>query len=141
MRYLIPFLFCCLILTSTDMLQAQTKPAATGKPKAELYYFHPSERCPIDQSIEEITRKLMQTDFGKPIREGTLKFQVINTDDPANEKIVKRFIINAQALFLVTFPGGKEKQNDLTEFAFSTAHSNPGKFRTVLKQDVLDALK
>lgn len=141
MRYLIAFMFCCIFLTGTDMLQAQTKPASNGKPKAELYYFHPSERCPIDQSIEEITRKLMQTDFGKQIKEGTLKFQVINTDDPANAKTVNRFIINAQALFLVTFPGGKEKQNDMTEFAFSTAHSNPGKFKSVLKQDVMDALK
>ena len=141
MRYLIAFMLCCIFLTGTEALQAQTKPASTGKPKAELYYFHPSERCPIDQSIEEITRKLMQTDFGKQIKEGTLKFQVINTDDPANAKTVNRFIINAQALFLVTFPGGKEKQNDMTEFAFSTAHSNPGKFKSVLKQDVLDALK
>jgi hypothetical protein len=128
-------------MTDPTMLRAQAKPAENVKAKAELYYFHPSERCPIDQSIEEITRKLMQTDFGKPIREGLLKFQVINTDDPANAKTVSKFTINAQALYLVTFPGGKEKQNDLTEFAFSTAHSNPGKFKSVLKQDVLDALK
>jgi hypothetical protein len=54
---------------------------------------------------------------------------------------VNKFEINAQALYLVTWPEGKEHKNDLTEFAFSTAHNNPGKFKSGLKQELLNALK
>ena len=109
--------------------------------KLEIYYFHPNERCPIDQSIEETTRKLMRTDFAKEIKDGTIKFQVLNTDDQANAKIVGKFEMNAQALYLVYYAKGKEIKTDLTEFAFSNSQSNPGKFRAGLKEEILKALK
>jgi hypothetical protein len=109
--------------------------------KLEVYYFHPTERCPIDQSIEETTRKMMQNDFAKEIKEGTIKFQVLNTDDRANDKIAGNFEINSQALYLVTTVNGKERKNDLTEFAFSNCLSNPAKFKSGLKQEILQALK
>jgi hypothetical protein len=120
---------------------AQKPGAALPVPKAEVFYFHPTERCPIDQSIEETTRNMMRTDFAKEIKAGTLKFQVVNTDDKAGAKIAAGFDINSQALYLVTKAGGKEVKKDLTEFAFSTCQSNPAKFKTMLKQEILDALK
>jgi ribosomal protein S17E len=109
--------------------------------KLDIYYFHPSERCPIDQSIEETLRKMMQTDFLKEIKDGTIRFQALNTDDKANEKIAEKFDINAQALYLVTKVKGKEVKNDLTGFAFSNCQSNPGKFKAGLKQEILQAIK
>ena len=44
---------------------AQTPAAGKKSPKLQVYYFHPTERCPIDQSIEETVRKMMRTDFAK----------------------------------------------------------------------------
>jgi hypothetical protein len=117
------------------------QPAAGTLPRTELYYFHPAERCPIDQSIEETTRNLIRTGFAREIKSGTLKFMVVNTDDKASAKITAGFNINAQALYLVTRVNGKEVKNDLTEFAFSTCQSNPVKFKAGLKQELLDALK
>ena len=82
----------------------------------------------------------MQSDFAKEIKAGTIKFQVINTDDKAYAKTVGKFEMNAQALYLVTFTNGKEIKKDLTEFAFSCGQSNPGKFRSGLKDEILKAL-
>ena len=79
---------------------AQGKPPAS-KPRVEVYYFHPIERCPIDQSIEENTIKLMNSSFAKEMKEGIIKFQIINTDDKSQAKTVARFDINAQGLFVV----------------------------------------
>jgi hypothetical protein len=109
--------------------------------KAEVYYFHPAERCPIDQSIEETTRKLMRTDFAQEIKSGTLKFMILNTDQKENEKVAGKFEINAQALYVVSYINGKEVKKDLTEFAFSTCQSNNARFRAGLKEDILEALK
>ena len=131
-----------VLILFSQMIVAQ-KPAVTGKSntKLEIYYFHPNERCPIDQSIEETTRKMMQTDFAKEIKDGTIKFHVLNTDDKSNANVVGKFEMNAQALYLVTFVKGREVKNDLTEFAFSNCQSNPGKFKSGLKEEILQALK
>ncbi|MCX6277486.1 MAG: nitrophenyl compound nitroreductase subunit ArsF family protein [Bacteroidetes bacterium] len=135
-------LFILMVMVSgTSHVFSQSKPTALKKAKVEVYYFHPGERCPIDQTIEESARKMMQTDFATQIREGILRFQVINTDDKSQAKTVARFEINAQALYIVTFDKAREVKKDLTEFAFSNAQSNPGRFKTGLKQEILDALK
>ena len=97
-----------IIITLASMLpglpvSAQSAAQTKNHPKLEVYYFHPTERCPIDQSIEETTRKMMRTDFAREIKEGTIKFQVLNTEEKANEKTVARFEMNSQALYLVYF--------------------------------------
>ena len=114
--------------------------STTLKPRVEVYYFHPTERCPIDQSIEDNTRRLMQSSFAKEIKDGTIKFQIINTDDKSQAKTVARFDINAQALFVVKLSDGKENKNDLTHFAFSNGLSNPSRFKSGLKDEIEKAL-
>ena len=115
--------------------------STTLKPRVEVYYFHPTERCPIDQSIEDNTRRLMQSSFAKEIKNGTIKFQIINTDDKSQAKTVARFDINAQALFVVKLSDGKENKNDLTHFAFSNGLSNPSRFKSGLKDEIEKSLQ
>ncbi len=129
------------LVFQNPLVFAQKPAAAKNNTKLEIYYFHPDERCPIDQSIEETTRKMMRSDFSKETKDGTIKFFVLNTDDKTNAKIVEKFEINSQALYLVTFVNGKAIHNDLTEFAFSNCQANPGKFKAVMKQEILQALK
>jgi hypothetical protein len=110
-------------------------------PRVEVYYFHPTDRCPIDQSIEDNTRKMMQSSFAREIKEGTIKFRIINTDDKSQAQTVARFDINAQALYVVKHANGKEQQNDLTHFAFSNGLNNTAKFRAGLKDEIEKALQ
>lgn len=130
-----------VLLASVSALFAQQKTTVKSKPKVKVYYFHPDDRCPIDQAIEANTTKVMQTDFSKEIREGTIFFQVINTDDKSAAATVSKFDINAQALYVIKIEKGKEFQKDLTNFAFDYGQSNPGKFKARLKEEISDALK
>ena len=120
---------------------AQSKVQGKTLPKVQVYYFHPSERCPIDQSIEANTKIVMQSFFAKETGNGTIIFRVINTDDKSNAKITAKFDINAQALYIVKLEKGKEIQKDLTRFAFDYGQSNPGKFKSGLKDEIEKALK
>jgi hypothetical protein len=141
MKNSIFFIALILLFSASDVAYTQEKPKDSQAHKVEVYYFHPNERCPIDQSIEENTLKLMYSRFSKEIREGSILFQVINTDDKAQAKTVSRFEINAQALYIVYWSNGKEIKNDLTHFAFSNGLSNPEKFKTGLKDEIESALK
>ncbi len=141
MNRIITIIFSLAFIIPGVAGHAQTPAGSKAGPKLEIYYFHPDERCPIDQSIEETTRKMMQTDFSKEIKDGTIRFRVLNTDDKANAKIIGKFEMNAQALYLVTVVKGKEVKKDLTEFAFSNSQSNPMKFKAGLKEEIQRALK
>jgi hypothetical protein len=129
-----------LLFTGLTNGFAQSKPL-TPKPRVEVYYFHPNERCPIDQSIEENTIKLMNSNFAKEIKDGTIRFQIINTDDKSQAKTVALFEINAQALYVVNHRDGKEIKNDLTHFAFTYGLSNPERFKNELKEEIDKELK
>ena len=120
---------------------SQNKPTGPVKARVEVLYFHPNDRCPIDQAIEENSLKTVHTYFLTELKNGKLKFQVLNTDEPANAKVVSGFDINAQALYLVKHDKGKELKTDLTKFAFDYAKSNPGKFKSGLKEEIEKALK
>lgn len=135
------FYLFVLISIIIPTIQAQNKDQEKSRLKVEVFYFHPNERCPIDQSIEANTKNLMQTYFSKEIGNGTILFKVLNTEDKTNAKIVSKFDINAQALYIVKLDKGKEIQKDLTRFAFDYGQSNPGKFKAGVKDEIEKALK
>jgi hypothetical protein len=122
------------------LLKSQQNAKTSSTPKVEVFYFYPTERCPIDLTIEENVKATVQTCFSKEIKNGTMILQMLNTDDKANAKTVARFEINAQALYIVKHNKGKEIKTDLTEFAFSCSQNNPSKFKTRLKEEIEKAL-
>lgn len=135
------FVLLTLLFTGPFLAVSQEKKEVQAKPKVEVYYFHPNERCPIDQSIEENLRKLMQTSYAKEMRDGTIRFRIVNTDDKANQKFANGFEINAQALYIITQDHGKEVRTDLTEFAFANGQSNVEKFKVGIRDEIDKALK
>ena len=137
----IVLLLSLFMMFQLSFVNAQNNLKTSSTSKVKVYYFHPTERCPIDQSIEANTRIVMQSFFPKETGNGTITFRVINTDEKANAKIMAKFDINAQALYIVKLEKGKEIQKDLTRFAFDYGQSNPGKFKTGLKAEIEKALK
>ncbi len=135
------FILWLLFQISTTLVIAQNNSKLTAPNKVKVYYFHTEERCPIDQSVEENTKKLMQSTFQEKIKDGTIDFRIINTDDKANSKLVSNFEINAQALYVVRIEKGTETKNDLTKFAFDYGLSNPLKFKKGLKDEIEKMLK
>lgn len=130
-----------MVMIGPPIAWSQTKGQGSSPSKVQVYYFHPSERCPIDQSIEANTKAVMQTYFAKETANGTILFKVLNTEDKANLAVVSKFDINAQALYIIRLENGKEISKDLTRFAFDYGKSNPGKFKATLKSEIDNALK
>jgi hypothetical protein len=134
-------LLILFIIGFIPVVNSQQKPKTASTPKVEVYYFYPTERCPIDLTIEENVKTTVQTYFSKEIKNGTMILHLLNTDDKVNAKTVAKFNINAQALYIVKYDKGKEIKNDLTDFAFSTSQNNPAKFKARLKDEIENALK
>lgn len=134
-------LLLVLISVSGITLYGQKTSKVSNAVKIKVYYFHPEERCPIDQSIEENTKKVIHSNFQDKVKSGVIDFRVINTDDKANAKLISNFDINAQALYLVKVDKGKEIKNDMTKFAFDFGLSNPMKFKKGLKDEIDKDLK
>ena len=138
-KTLIPLLF--FLIATITIINAQNKGKTIIPVKVEILYFHPTERCPIDLTIEENVTTTVQTFFSKQIKDGTITLQVLNTDDKANAKTIAKFSINAQALYIVKHDKGTKIKNDLTDFAFSNSQNNPSKFKSRLKDEIENALK
>jgi hypothetical protein len=134
-------LFALVVFIGTTGVWSQTKVQGSPPLKVKIYYFHPDERCPIDESIEANAKAVILSYFAKETGNGTILFKVLSTDDKSNAAVVSKFDINAQALYIVKLDKGKEIQNDLTRFAFDYSKSNPGKFKAGLKAEIEKALK
>ena len=118
---------------------SQTK--NTTKTKLEIYYFHATNRCPTCLSIEENTQKVLDKYFKKELDNGVIKFTVLDSDDNANKFICKKYEAAGSALHLVKISNGKEKDNDLTNFAFEYSRNNPEKFMNCIKDKITEILK
>jgi hypothetical protein len=135
------YLTLLLLLMIIQGTNAQDKGSASQPAKVTVYYFHPDERCPIDEAIEKNTKKVVQTDFAAELKSGKVKLMVVNTDDKANASLASKFDINTQALYIVGSTKGKETRIDMTTFAFDYGKSDPVKFMVRLKDEILKAIK
>ena len=59
--------------------------------KTIVYYFHGNTRCATCKAIEAFTIKAVNARFADLVEAGTIEFQAINLDDPANEHFVKDY--------------------------------------------------
>ncbi len=135
-------IFLLLVMISgISTIQAQNKTAATGKAKVVVYYFHGTNRCATCMAIEDNTKKTLQTYFDKELKNGTIKFQVVDVDEKANEKLAEKYEASGSALFVTKLDKGKEVINDLTNFAFSYGRNNPEKFILGVKDEIAKNLK
>ncbi|MEI8004572.1 MAG: nitrophenyl compound nitroreductase subunit ArsF family protein [Bacteroidota bacterium] len=123
------FIFCSMLMAQNPTL------------KLEVLYFHATRRCPTCMAIEENTKKTLDVYFASQLKNGTIKFTVIDVDDSKSKAIAEKYEATGSALFLTKTSGGKESRNDLTEFAFANARYNPDKFISVLKDKINLLLK
>lgn len=85
----------------------------------EVYDFHSTNRCVTCKAIESNTQYTLDTYFAEEIKNGEITFQIINIDDDENYELAKKFNASGTSLFLNIINSEKEKQIDLTGFAFS----------------------
>ncbi|MBK6964454.1 MAG: thioredoxin [Bacteroidales bacterium] len=128
-------LLAALILVMTAAVFGQT---AT---KLQIVYFHAKYRCATCTSIEENTRKTLDTYFSAQLKNGTIKLQVLDVSDEKNEKLAEKYEASGSSLFLTRLDGKKETTTDFTNYAFSYSHNQAEKFIAGLKAEIEKNLK
>ncbi|NTW26229.1 MAG: hypothetical protein HGA37_16130 [Lentimicrobium sp.] len=127
--------FIALSLVMTTMVFGQK---AT---KLNIVYFHAQHRCPTCLSIEENTKKTLDTYFAAQLKDGTIKLQVLDVSEEKNEKLVVKYEADGSGLYLTRLDGKKETTTDFTNFAFSYSRNQADKFIEGLKAEIEKNLK
>ena len=108
------FLISCSGKAQNKAVENQVK-----KNTIEVFDFHTTNRCVTCKAIEANTKYTLETYFAKELKSGKITFKVINIDEKENEKLAEKFQASGTSLFLNVISSKKEKQIDLTNFAFT----------------------
>ena len=114
---------------------------SSKQPIVMIYNFHLTNRCPTCRAIEAAARKTLDTYFKTEVKEGRIKFSVLNVDDKTNAKISEKYQAAGSGLFVTRFFQGKELTKDFTEDGFSYARNDEAKFVEMLKLQITEYLK
>ena len=78
-------------------------------------------------------KEVAETCFAGQIEAGDMSFRIIDITQPENAALAEKYEIAWSSILLVRRRDGRETVNDLTQFAFANARTNPDKFKAELK--------
>lgn len=129
------------ILVATILLMSTFAVFAQKPAKLKIVYFHSERRCPTCISIEDNTKKTLNTYFANQLKDGTITLQVLDIGEEKNQKLVEKYEADGSSLFLTKVNGTKETNTDFTNFAFSYSRNQADKFISGLKAEIEKNLK
>lgn len=100
----------------------------------EVLYFHGKQRCVTCNSIERLTREVLETHFTGELKNGTIMFHIIDISQPENEQIADKYEVSWSSLFVNKWMNGVEIKTNMTDFGFSYAKNQPEVFKQGLKE-------
>jgi hypothetical protein len=104
--------------------------------KLQIYYFHATHRCPTCNSIEANIKQVLENNYKNEVETGIIKFAVLNVEEDANKTLAEKYQATGSALHLIEFLKGKEKDHDLTNYAFSYSRKQPEIFLQGMKDTI-----
>ncbi|MGM9832912.1 MAG: nitrophenyl compound nitroreductase subunit ArsF family protein [Candidatus Limisoma sp.] len=139
-------LILLLVLTGLVSCGSKTDGAATltESPKGdcvEVVYFHGAQRCPTCRAIEKCTRELLEAEFADELKSGKVVFKVVDISTTDGESLADQYEVTWSSLFVNEWKGGNESRNDMTDFAFGNARSNPDEFKAELAETIRKMLE
>ena len=142
-RTLVLMMVSLILLACGEKSNAVTVKEQSGKVKdfVEVLYFHGKQRCVTCRSIEQNTKELLEAKFARQMKEGKVVYRVIDISKKENARIAEKYEVTWSSLFLVQHKKGKEKAENLTEFAFGHSRTQPEVFKKGLAEKVNQALK
>jgi hypothetical protein len=111
------------------------------KDRVEILYFHGKQRCATCLAIEKNTKEAIESQFADELKKGTVVFRIIDISKKENEKIADKYEVTWSSLFVCKWKGGKEKYENMTEFAFGNARKSPDVFKAGVVKSVNEMLK
>ena len=132
-----------LMLACGEKSNTVTAKAQSGQVKdfVEVLYFHGKQRCMTCRSIEQNTKELLEAKFARQMKDGKVVYRVIDISKKENARIAEKYEVTWSSLFLVQHKNGKEKAENLTEFAFGHSRTQPEVFKKGLAEKINQALK
>lgn len=142
-KTLVLMMVSIILMACGEKSNAVTAIAQSGQVKdfVEILYFHGKQRCMTCRSIEQNTKELLDSKFQRQMKEGKVVFRVIDISKKDNAWIAEKYEVTWSSLFLVQHKSGKEKAENLTEFAFGHSRTQPEVFKKGLAEKVNQALK
>jgi len=124
------------IVLITLLMIAVAGVSAQKSVKLKIIYFHSEHRCPTCLSIEENTKKTLNTYFANQLKDGSITLQIIDLGDEKSEKLIEKYEADGSSLFLTRVNGSKETTTNFTTFAFSYSRNQADKFIAGLKAEI-----
>lgn len=115
---------------------AKNRRVRSAKRGVEVLCFHGTQRCATCIAIESGAKEVVETHFADLIEKGKVRFRIIDLKQPEAEAWADKYEVTWSSLFVNKWQDGKETVNNLTEFAFASARSNPTKFKAELKAEI-----
>jgi len=142
-RTLVLMMVSLILLACGEKSNAVTVKEQSGKVKdfVEVLYFHGKQRCVTCRSIEQNTKEVLESKFQRQMKEGKVVYRVIDISKKENAQMAEKYEVTWSSLFLVQHRNGKEKAENLTEFAFGHSRTQPETFKKGLVEKINQALK
>ena len=142
-RTLVLMMVSLILLAFGEKSNAVTVKEQSGQVRdfVEVLYFHGKQRCVTCRSIEQNTKELLKSKFQRQMKEGKVVYRVIDISKTENAQIAEKYEVTWSSLFLVQHKKGKEKAENLTEFAFGHSRTQPDVFKKVLAEKINKVLK
>jgi hypothetical protein len=122
--------------TNIDSIKTVKVEPQTTNLKLQIYYFHATNRCPTCNSIETNVKQVLETNYKAELEKGLINFKVMCVDDASNKALAEKYQAAGAALHLIKIENGVEKDNDLTEYAFSYSRNQPEVFLKGMKDTI-----
>ena len=107
----------------------------------EVMYFHGKQRCATCMAIEKYAREVVEKDFANEKKKGKVVFKIVDISTDEGEKMAKKYRVTWSSLFVNGWKAGKEKRNDMTQFAFKNARKNTDEFKRGVSGKIKELMK
>lgn len=130
------------LLFALMSLLAMTALAQTRvRDHVEVMYFHGKQRCATCMAIEKYSREVVEKDFANEKKNGKVVFKSVDISTDEGEKMAKKYRVTWSSLFVNGWKAGKEKRNDMTQFAFKNARKNSDEFKRGVSGKIKELMK
>ena len=133
-----------LLISCGNSTEKKTETASTDVKQAdriEVLYFHGAQRCVTCKAIEANTKALLDSLYSNEIALGKIVYKIIDISQKENEKVADKYEVTWSSLFVNRWKNGTEEVNNMTEFGFANAKSDPDSFKNGIKSKIDELLK
>ena len=133
-----------LLISCGNSTEKKTETGSTDVKQAdriEVLYFHGAQRCVTCKAIEANTKALLDSLYSNEIADGKIVYKIIDISQKENEEVADKYEVTWSSLFVNRWKNGTEEVNNMTEFGFANAKSDPDSFKNGIKSKIDELLK